>query len=74
MAMLAERPPVPPQLILKWATRAVKEEPQVAWFAHAQGLAAFRAGDMETARRALQESERLPWGEAGLAQPAWALA
>ena len=64
MAMLAERPPAPPARILDWASRAVKEEPGVAWFAHAQGMAAFRAGDMETARGAIEESERLPWNVA----------
>jgi hypothetical protein len=64
MAMLADRSPVSPHLIFDWASRAVKQEPQVAWYAHAQGVAAFRAGDMETARRSLQESERLPWNDA----------
>jgi serine/threonine protein kinase/Tfp pilus assembly protein PilF len=63
MAMLADRPPVSPHLILEWASRAVKQQPQVAWYAHAQGLAALRAGDMETARRALEESARLPWND-----------
>ncbi len=62
--MLADRPPVPPRVILEWASRALKREPRIAWFAHVKGLAAFRAGDMETARTALEESEQLPWNEA----------
>jgi hypothetical protein len=66
MAMLAEHPPVPPGLILDWTSRAVKAEPRVAWYAHAQGMAAFRAGDMAMARSAIEESERLPWGDSGL--------
>jgi eukaryotic-like serine/threonine-protein kinase len=65
MAMLADGPPVSPHLILEWASRAVKQETQVAWYAHAQGLAAYRAGDMETAKRALEDSERLPWNAGG---------
>jgi eukaryotic-like serine/threonine-protein kinase len=64
MAMLADRSPVAPELILEWANRAVIQEPQAAWYAHAQGLAAFRAGDIKIARRSLQESERLPWTDA----------
>jgi tetratricopeptide (TPR) repeat protein len=64
MAMLADRSPVSPHFILDWASRAAKQEPQFAWYAHAKGLAAYRAGDMATARRALEESQRLPWDDA----------
>ncbi len=63
-AMLAGRPPVPPHRMLEWASLALKREPRVAWYAHAKGLAAFRAGDMQTARAALEESEQLAWNEA----------
>jgi hypothetical protein len=46
--------------------RAVKQEPRIALYACVQGLAALRAGEMETARRAALGSERLPWGDASI--------
>jgi hypothetical protein len=63
MAALSQRPPVPPGRILQWASRAVQGEPRVAWVAHVKGLAALRAGDIETATVALQESEQFPWAQ-----------
>jgi hypothetical protein len=73
MAALADKPPVPPARILAWASKAATTEPGLAWFAHARGIAAIRAGDMALARRAVEESERLPWGFQFLKQLALSL-
>jgi hypothetical protein len=61
MAALSERPPLRPRLTLELASRAVSQEPRVAWFAHAKGLAALRAGDVKTAAAALLLSQQLAW-------------
>jgi tetratricopeptide (TPR) repeat protein len=64
LAMLAERPPVPADRIVEWASRALKQEPNVAWYAHARALALLRAGDMEAASAAALAAKRIPWGSA----------
>jgi tetratricopeptide (TPR) repeat protein len=61
MAMLAHDPPVPPERIVKWSDRIVKQEPGYAWFVHARAMAALRAGDIRTATKAADQSKRLPW-------------
>ena len=61
MAMLAHDPPAPPEQIVSWSNRTLTQEPRYAWYFHAKAMAAFRAGDIETARRAIEESERRPW-------------
>jgi tetratricopeptide (TPR) repeat protein len=61
MAMLAHDPPVPPEQIVSWSNRTLTQEPRYAWYFHAKAMAAFRAGDIETTRRAVEESERRPW-------------
>jgi tetratricopeptide (TPR) repeat protein len=61
MAMLAHDPPVPPERIVKWSDRIVKQEPGYAWFVHARAMAALRAGDIRTATKAADQSKRLRW-------------
>ena len=62
--MLASDSPVPPQRILAWASRAAAGESR-AWLSHVHGLAAYRAGDMENAKRAFKQSQGLPWESSG---------
>jgi Tfp pilus assembly protein PilF len=63
MAMLAEKPPVAPERVLAWATQARKTGEKFAWFPHAQGIAALRADKFAIAKQAIEDADRLPWGQ-----------
>jgi eukaryotic-like serine/threonine-protein kinase len=66
LAMLSDRPPVPPDEIVRWASRALELiKPQTAWYRHVQAMAFLRAGDFEAALKSVQISRSLGWSSAG---------
>jgi serine/threonine protein kinase len=67
LAMLDERPAVPPGRIVAWAGRAVEERPREAWPAHTQAMAFLRVGDNEAARKSVGISKSVPWNTGGQA-------
>jgi tetratricopeptide (TPR) repeat protein len=67
LAVLAERPAVPPDRIVAWARRATAAQPRFAWYAHVQAMALLRAGDDEAAMKSVERSRTLAWAAGGQA-------
>ncbi len=67
LAVLAERPAVPPDRVVEWARRAVAAQPRFSWYAHVLAMALLCAGDDEAATKALESSRSLGWTIGGQA-------
>ena len=67
MAVLAEYPPVAPARFVLWANRTNEKEPNIAWFAHVQTMALFRAGELDAAGKSHEVSKQLGWSRGGRA-------
>ncbi len=51
LAMLADRPVVPPDRVVAWARRAAAGQPQAAWYAHVQAMALLRTATTRPRRK-----------------------
>jgi WD40 repeat protein/serine/threonine protein kinase/tetratricopeptide (TPR) repeat protein len=61
---LASGGPAEPAQMVRWAENSINAGGRTAWFVHTLGLARYRAGDWDEARRRLEESDKSGWGDA----------